>query len=309
MTVPVVPKTHSDDRAHKRVIANAINWLLGLFDTLDTAESGKVFVTDGNGGWNLQYMTDYALEVARGNITGVTGVNKFGRCSDNVDSGVLTDIWDGSNTANANVVWDAPTTARVHSIASSSASDTSAGVGARTVQVYGLTSWDTAETSEVITMNGTTGVNTTNSYVIIHRMKVLTKGATDINVGRITATAATDATVTAYIEPSQGQTEMAIYGVPSTQKAYMTMLYASINRANAGSVDIELLVNPEPDTELTNFQVKTTLAIHSTGSTFMERIFSPYPCYAGPCIIKVAGSGSANNLDVSAGFDLYLVDN
>lgn len=256
-------------------------------------------------------VSNYALEVARGNITGVASVNKFGRCPDNVDLGVSTDIWDGASAATATIIWVAPTQARTHTIVSTSTSDdgSPAGVGARTIRVYGLTDWGTNEVSEDITMDGTTGVTTSNSYVIIHRMRVLTKGATNTNVGTITATATTDTTLTAQINPGEGQTQMAIYGVPSTQKLYLSCYYASIQRNAGGSADIELLVNPEPDTQLTNFLVKHTNVVTSGGTSFIERNFEPYYEITGPALVKVQATGSANNMDVSAGFDGYLVNN
>ena len=173
---------------------------------------------------------DPMLGIPKGDFSGYTAVNKFGRSTD-VDDGVNTDIWD---VANANsypsaaldqqAIWVPPTTARTHQIASTSANDDGdpVGTGARTIQVYGLTGWGAAETSEVVTMNGTTDVATSSSYVIIHRMKVLTYGGSGPNVGSITATADTDDTITAMIAPGEGQTQMAIYGFPSTQTAYMT---------------------------------------------------------------------------------------
>lgn len=158
-------------------------------------------------------------------------------------------------------------------------------------------------------MNGVTNVPTVNSYVIIHRIKVLTKGATNINVGVITATAQTDATVTAQINAGEGQTQMAIYGVPSNQKLYMNHIYAAVNRSTSGSVDIRLYQNPEPDVELLNFATKNTIAINSQGTTEAVHPFEPPKAFVGPCIIKITGVGTANNMDVSAGFDGYLVDN
>ena len=81
-------------------------------------------------------------------------------------------------------------------------------------------------------MDGTTNVPTLNSYVIIHRMKVLTKGATNVNVGVITATADTDGTVTARIDVGRGQSQMAIYGVPSIQTAYVFRFYSNVLKAS-----------------------------------------------------------------------------
>ncbi len=249
---------------------------------------------------------DFMLEIAAGRIPGKAPVNKFGR-SDNVDSGVDTDIWDAA----AQPVWVAPTTARTHQIVSSSTSDDGdpAGVGAQTIRIFGLTGWGAAEVTEDITMNGTTNVPTVNTYVIIHRMHVLTKGATNSNVGLITATADTDSTVTAQIAVGQGQTQMAIHGVPSVQTAYMTLFYATVNKATAsGNANITLMVNPEPDTELLNFIVKNTHSVVIAGSSHFAHPFRPYFQISGPAIIKIMANGSANDLDVSAGFDLILED-
>ena len=254
---------------------------------------------------------DFGLEASRGNITGITTVNKFG-CSTDCDSGTATDIWDRANSTDTQVVWTAPTTARTHQITSTSASDDGdpAGVGANTVRVYGLTGWGTAEVSEDITMNGTADVPTANSYVIIHRMKVLTKGATSVNVGVITATADTDSTVTAQINASQGQSQMAIYGIPSTQTAYMTNYYASlVKSASATTCSMELIVNPEPDVELTNFVIKHLNGMQSDGSNNFPNKFDPPFSIAGPAIIKIRANCSSSNNTVTAGFDLYLITN
>jgi hypothetical protein len=258
-------------------------------------------------------MSDFLLAVAAGNVANHSSVNKFGRAPSGVQT-TATDIWDRADATPTQQVWTAPTTARTHDIASTSGSDDGdpAGVGARTVRVYGLTDWATAEVSEDITLNGTGNVATANSYVIIHRMKVLTKGATNVNVGIITATAQTDGTVTAQINASEGQTQMAIYGIPSTQTAYLTNYYISLASAPPATADVvamELLVNPEPDAELTNFLVKHTQGIISDGSSYIRHEFGPYYSVAGPAIIKVQGVAESADTDVSAGFDLILKTN
>ncbi len=253
---------------------------------------------------------DLMLEIARPvrNTSGMSRENKFGR-STNVDSGVDTDLWDGANATDDIDIWIAPTQARIHNIASSSASDDGdpVGVGARTIEVFGLTSWSTVEVGEIIELNGVGNVPTVNSYVIIHRMRVLTKGATSINVGVITATAATDGTITAQINAGQGQTQMAIYGIPSGFTLYLTQIYAGILKTgSAGFADCSLMVNPNPDVELLNFRTEHTFGASSTGTSQPGVPFRPYKPVQGPSIVKIQANGSAGNLDVDGGFDAIL---
>jgi hypothetical protein len=250
-----------------------------------------------------------ALEIAEGEVTGHYSVNKFGK-SENVDNGVLTDIWDAA----AQPIWLAPTAARIHAIVSTDDNDGKTGsptsTGARTVRVYGLQTWDLAESSEVVTLDGTTPVNTANSYVIIHRMVVLTSGTSGPNVGVISATAADDATITAYIQATVGQTLMAIYGIPSTQKAYMTGFYSSMERDSPVAAEIHghVVYSMDVANQPTVFLTKHTWSQVETGSD-MQHTWNPYNKFTGPGILKLQVSSSANDTHVSGGFDIILVDN
>ena len=201
----------------------------------------------------------------------------------------------------------------MHNIKSSSSSDASAGVGGRTVRIYGLHDWDTAEVTEDVTLNGTSAVATSNSYVIIHRMRVVTKGATSTNVGLITATATSPSatTITARIEIGKGQTQMAIYGIPSICTAYMGRFYANVNKAGGatGLVDITLLYNSEPDAELTNFATRHTFGLQTVGTSAFTIPYYVPKIFVGPGILKIQVASGTNEMDVSAGFDLILVTN
>ena len=257
------------------------------------------------------YITiDPNLDIARDFYTGISKVNKFGR-STNVDQNEDTDVWDGANSSDDEKIWVAPTQARVHNITSTSTSDDGApvGVGARTIKIYGLTDWDTPEVSETVSLNGTSDVATSNSYVIIHRMKVVTWGATSINVGTIKATAVTDGTVTAQINAGEGQTQMAIYGIASNQTIALPQYYCSaIRSASSLSVKVSLLVNTNPAVELTNFLVKHTMGIATEGTSYAAHRWSPYYTVDGPAIIKIQANSSIGNTDVSAGFDGIIKD-
>jgi len=250
-----------------------------------------------------------ALEIAEGVIPGHKSVNKFG-FTPNADSGIPTDVWDAA----AQPIWLAPTAARVHAIVSTSDVDGKTGAptaaGARTVQVYGLVDWDTAESSEIVTLDGTTPVNTGSAYVIIHRMKVLTSGASGPNVGIISATAAADATVTAYIQAGVGQTLMAIYGIPSTQKAYMTQFYVTLERDSPTGAAAEgrLLYTMDVATSPTIFITKHTFSLDNDDPEVLHP-FNPYNGFTGPGIFKLQITSDAADTESNAGFDLILVDN
>lgn len=232
-------------------------------------------------------------------MANVFKVNKFGR-SKNCDNNTLTDIWSKSDQP----IWLAPTAARIHAIVSSSASDAAAAVGAQVVKIYGLTSWSEEEISEEVTLNGTTAVNTTNAYVIIHRMKVISSGATAINVGTITATAAVDTTVTAQIDPEIGQTLMAIYGVPEGRTVNMSNYYCSAIRGSASfSVEVFLLVNPDPENSL-HYLVKNAVGVTTEGNNYISQVYDPKYAITGPAIIKIQVEASLDNAEVSAGFNL-----
>ena len=269
---------------------------------------------------------DFMLEIAKGTIPGHFAVNKFGRAPDGVQTTAGgTDIWDRADAAATQIIWLAPTAARIHEILSTSVSDSDSGgtvaqgEGARTIEIFGLKTWGTAETSEVITMDGTaTGANsvdTAESYVIIHRMKVLTHGNLGPNVGTITATAQVDGTVTAQIDPGTGQTEMAIYGIPSTQKAYMTSF--DLNAHNTGNpstvieVDFDMLVNEHPDVDPTSaaFLNKANMGMIMSGSTIFTKVYEPPLEIVGPAIIKFHAISTLADTEAVAEFDLVLVDN
>ncbi len=255
---------------------------------------------------------EFMIKSALGDYSNIATENKFGR-STNVDT-VSTDIWDLANATDDQAIWIAPTAARVHAIVSTDTDDQGGsplGTGARTIRVYGLTDWDTKEVSEVIQMNGTTPVNTVNSYVIIYRMEASLWGSTGPNAGKITATTVgqSPSTITACMLLGAGQTQMAVYGVPSAQIAVVPQFYFSVNRQTAAvRPDCCLLVNPIPHIELTKFLTKHPFGLSDVATNAYRHKYNPYKAFPGPCILKMNAISSALNADVSAGFDAYLVD-
>jgi hypothetical protein len=244
---------------------------------------------------------DYGVEVARGRISGQSEILKFGRNQD-VDTAAAEDVWDGGGT------WVPPTAARVHAVVSSSTADDGApaGTGAQTVTVLGLDD-SYLEISETVTLDGTTPVNTVNSYRMIYRMYVTVAGSGGVNAGNITATAATDATITAQISTGFNQTLMAIYQVPANKTAYVFHYYAAINKALTSGVGCDIGLQVKPFGEV--YQYKHILGLQIGGASYLRHDFGiPLEC-TQKSILKVIASTTANNTDISAGFDLVLVNN
>lgn len=250
-------------------------------------------------------VSDFPLHAARGLVPGVGTVLKFGRAENSTDN-TPTDIWQYAVTQQ---IWLAPTAARVHALVSDDANDDVAGSGARTVRVWGLQAWDSAETFEDVNLDGLTPVNTVNSYVTINRMRVIDWDTTQ-NAGIVTATAATDNTVSAAIAAGVGQTQLAVYGVPSIKTFYMTAFYASMNdTSQSRTIDMNVLVALDPENHPTIYNNLRDFNIKTSGaSSFRANLTIPEKI-VGPCIIKMQGVGNVNNLDCVAGFEGYLVDN
>ena len=267
------------------------------------------WVIDSSGGRKL--VTDPMMDISDGVVVGRKTVNKFGRAPSGVQT-TKTDIWDRADATPTQQIWLAPTAARIHTIQSDSASDVSGGVGATTVVVSYMADWNTAETTETVSGNLNAGIAMSNAAVMIHRMVVTPQASsTSTNVGTITATAATDTTITAQINPGEGQTQMAIYGIPSTQTLNVKNFYATINKAAGvvGTINFSALVNPNPDVQTLAFLVKNTRGLQSTGSSEGSFTFDPPWKITGPAIIKIEGIASAADIEASAGFNGVLVDN
>lgn len=256
-------------------------------------------------------ITDYKLELSKGNVAGSYPLNKFG-CAPLGIQTTRTDIWDRADSVPTQQIWLAPTAARIHTIQSDSASDATGGIGANSVIVYYLPDWDTAEQTETVTGNLNAGIAMTNAAVIIHRMKVVPQASSIIaNAGIITATAAVDGTITAQINIGFGQTQMAIYGIPSTQTLYLSKWYLSIHKAanQPKTINYELLFNPSPDVNPIIFLSKETQGLQSNGTSNDTFPYEEYKKFTGPGILKIQGVASEADTEGAGGFNGELIDN
>ena len=130
-------------------------------------------------------------------------------------------------------------------VVSGSANDAAAGTGARTIRVEGLdASGNWAE--ENITMNGTTNVVTTSTWLRVIRAYVVTAGSGATNAGAITIKHnTTTANVFAVIKAGRAQAANAVFTVPLGKTAYLTSwAIQGYGLTTANEVTAELLGRP-----------------------------------------------------------------
>lgn len=119
------------------------------------------------------------INVARGLVPGMSRLQKVGY---NTGVGTAdTTVWNETTTPVAY-----PATAATITISSSSANDTTAGTGARTVTITGLDA-TFRQFTEVITLTGQTAVTTIGLFYRVNNMTVTTAGSGGVNAGVIYA--------------------------------------------------------------------------------------------------------------------------
>ncbi len=241
----------------------------------------------------------FELQVARGQITMHNSFSVFGYNPD-VDTSEET-IWpDGGTIVH-------PTTASVLKVSSTSADDTSAGTGARTVYIEGLNgSYNVV--SETVILNGQTAVNTTNSYMYVNQLYVVTVGsggenAGVINVGTGVVTAGVPAVLYDLIAIGYNTRTTAHYCVPAGYTAYLVQGTITAGQASGSTSITAFLKQHSPDGILRVAAVSTL----NNGSVTYDFTY-PIAVAEKNCI-GASAIGSAANNSVSAFFNIVLIKN
>lgn len=159
----------------------------------------------------------FELQVSRGQVQGHSAVTFSGYNTD------IDTTWESLIPSGGVIVY--PTSAEQMKVSSSSANDTAAGTGARTITITGLdASWN--EISEVVTMNGQTAVLTTNSFLRINGLSVTTAdgllaNAGNIYVGNGVVTAGVPATIYDMIPAGFNNRQTHAYTIPANYTGYI----------------------------------------------------------------------------------------
>ena len=240
-------------------------------------------------------MRDFGLDVAAGNIAGVSGGWAFGY---NASAGTTAEmIWAESGAA---YPW--PTAAVVCTVSSANiAADTAAGTGARTVRIVGL---DAAfnEITEVVTLNGMTSVSTVNAYFRINSFTVVTAGSGGRNAGIVyVGTGAVvlgkPASVLFSIDTGMNGGLQAMYTVPAGKVLSIAGFFLAFSAAGV----LQLWTRPANGL----FVIASRLAVPACALSVPQQFQSAFPAGTD---IYLAAAATTGNIAVGARFEYFLRD-
>jgi hypothetical protein len=239
----------------------------------------------------------FELQVARGQITGHSIVHVFGHNPD-IDTSEET-VWPTGGLLGH------PASPTIMKISSSSANDTAAGTGARTVYILGINSTG-GYVEETVTLNGQTAVNTVHAYDAIQNMTVMSVGSGGVNAGTIyagTGTVTDGVPAVKYSAMGIGD-NLALVGhwtCPTGYTGYIT--YGSISCGDtAGNQYITGRLKLRGADGIVRTAAISTVA---RGSATYEFSF-PVKINPTECITATA-IGSGSNNDVSSYFQIVLI--
>jgi len=243
----------------------------------------------------------FNLQVARGQIAYHYSIFKFGFNPDVDDS--LETVWAEGG------LYSYLSAATVLKVSSGSTDDTSAGTGARTVELQGLDG-DYNQISETVTLNGQTAVNTTKSFLRVYRMVVKTAGTGAQNAGVIyagtgTVTLGVPANKYATIAIGDNQTLMALWTVPAGYTAYLLQTDITVaTTQNNKYCTAHLVARPLGEV----FQVKDKFV--KAESSHHQQYDIPLKFEEKTDIeVRAIGDSAGADIAISAGLDIIYIKN
>ena len=235
----------------------------------------------------------FELDVAEGRIANASPIYIHGECTTLY---AQSDVWEGPTST----IFTSASPCQL-SIVSTSASDTSAGTGIRTLSLsYVDSSW--ALQTEDITMNGTSEVNTvatTIRYVLSIQAK--TVGSAGAAVGNITLIDASD-NVLSKISIGSNISLTAFYVVPANYSLYISSFTSNANKPTTVRLQT---------TEIANDNQSTVYSYKSSAYVYLNQVqefYEPPIKVNDNTLVKVTAWGTKDTY-VSTSIKGYLIAN
>jgi hypothetical protein len=191
------------------------------------------------------------------------------------------------------------------SVVSSDATDSSAGTGARTIELVYLDSNMNGPFTEIITLNGTTPVNTVSSTIcFIEKMRVLTAGSNGGNAGTISlkSTTAGGGSTVATIVVGDNETNWCQHYVPLGKTLRLVQVISSVEGAFNGQIRIRKFTPTVANS--VDYTIAPAILIQpGVQSSFIFQVALSVP---GPSrLILYAKSSGTGTMNWTAGFGYY----
>ena len=238
-------------------------------------------------------LTDtYRFQIARGAIPGAAPI--FLTSNNPVVTVTPETIWKVGGT----YPW--PNYSTTLSISSTDADDNIAGTGARLLFIDGL-DINYAQISEVVILNGTTSVNTTQDFYRINDAIIISAGSSWSNEGEIDILH--NGTIVSRISELEGESHQAVYTVPANH----TLFTGTFSVSSGKSDEVAVTAWVRPNITGVMFLSSTTYAYQNTW------IFENYNEFPFPEktdfeiraeLTSPAGAGKVTNI-----MELFLVPN
>jgi len=247
--------------------------------------------------WQIDQETPFGY--ASGAVEGVSTVHKFGK--NPVLSNSEAAIWSAGGQYNF-----LDQAQPVFVISGGNAADASAGAGARTVTVLGLgADWGSAE--ETLTLNGGTQSSvTTTQFTRVFRAFVAQAGTYGgVNTGAISIAGTVASGVVGHILAAAGQSQLAIYTVPSGHTGYLTRI--DVNVAGTKAANVRMYQRQRANVVAGDFGSQRVVWDYADLTGDASGAFESYPSFPQMTDIWIAGEKtSAGTAATSAVFNIIL---
>lgn len=238
--------------------------------------------------------------VSLGKVPGYTRIGALGNIPDVDILTVPEDIWSQGG------IYPWPTSAVSIEVLSSSALDTSAGTGARSITIFGL-DINYVPVVQVITLNGTSVVSVPTAIFRLNSASITTAGSTSTNQGDITIRIAGGGTILAIIAATIGMTRKAQYTVPAGFSVLMNQILFDVQSPSGA---ISRSADMATYFRTSNGVARKPLLLSATNGQPYNHVSEPPIFVAEKTDISLQITFvSDNNTSITGAWNGYLIDN
>lgn len=250
--------------------------------------------------------TVFPIELHRGDIKHIVPWEKFGH---NPAVGTShEDVWINGDT------YQWPTTPQTLEVISTSANDTAAGTGARSVRIIGLDQ-DWNEIEETVATNGTSAsAATVNQFIRVNRAYVQDAGqyastSAGSNHGKVTIRQSGAGSILGVIDVdgvSKGQTEQTMFSVPAGKTALIGQVSITVE-ANK-TAEVNLFIREGADIVTAPFSSKKIINEYHGVTGSIEHVYGYFLTIPEKSDMWTSSKTSSGTSKIVVSYSILVVD-